>query len=47
VPATTFKIFRYQPDAAKPEPFYQDTVLVAPGQRVDRKSTRLNSSHRL
>jgi succinate dehydrogenase / fumarate reductase iron-sulfur subunit len=27
VPATTFKIFRYQPDAAKPEPFYQDFTL--------------------
>ncbi len=27
MPATTFKIFRYQPDAPKPEPFYQDFTL--------------------
>jgi len=27
VPSTTFKIFRYQPDAARPEPFYQDFTL--------------------
>ena len=27
MPSTTFKIFRYQPDAARPEPFYQDFTL--------------------
>ncbi|HRC07918.1 MAG TPA: succinate dehydrogenase iron-sulfur subunit [Miltoncostaeales bacterium] len=27
MPSTTFKIFRYQPDAAKPEPYYQDFTL--------------------
>lgn len=27
MPSTTFKIFRYQPDAADPEPYYQDFTL--------------------
>ena len=27
MPSTTFKIFRYQPDSTRPEPFYQDFTL--------------------
>jgi succinate dehydrogenase / fumarate reductase iron-sulfur subunit len=27
MPTTTFKIFRFQPDAPRPEPYYQDFVL--------------------
>lgn len=34
MPATTFKIFRYQPDAAKPEPFYQDFTLEHEDQKT-------------
>jgi succinate dehydrogenase / fumarate reductase iron-sulfur subunit len=34
VPATTFKIFRYQPDAARPEPFYQDFQLEHEDQKT-------------
>ncbi len=34
MPATTFKIFRYQPDAARPESFYQDFQLEHEGQKT-------------